>query len=137
MALFAAVDPRECWESMKDEPGWIPEFLHCGSLDYRLEAFPVKTMSGAHHDIWIPVEWKSPLRFLNHAIYCMWHASLNQRLPDTLRTRYMRGRNYAAQMTFFMKSSSTGIRSALNYRRMKNLLAKTTHLIYPTLLVFL
>lgn len=41
---------------------WFPNFLYCGSFDCKLQTFPVVAKRVRY--LWIPVEWKFALRFL-------------------------------------------------------------------------
>ncbi|KAG6375568.1 hypothetical protein JVT61DRAFT_3133 [Boletus reticuloceps] len=86
---FTVNDAVKLWETISNDPNcssltWSPEFLYCGPFHYELQAFPVKSVAKGHY-IWIPAEWKSPLRFLNHTIYCLWQSSLAGQLPELLR----------------------------------------------------
>lgn len=101
MPLFTVADARQLWQSIKndrDRSQWVPDFLHCGPFDYKLQAFPVVALAKGTHQLWIPVEWKFALRFLNHVMYCFWHASLDPRLSDAIRDTCLRMGKYTERL---------------------------------------
>ena len=50
------------------------------------------------HYIRIPAESKFAFRFLNHVIYCLWHASLDKRLEDRVRQCALRMGKHAERL---------------------------------------
>ena len=100
MPPFSTDDASKLWQNIgynRDCSPWLPEFLYCGPYDYKLQAFPVLSMTRGNY-IRIPVESKFAFRFLNHVIYCMWHTSLDKRLQDGVRQYVLRVGKYAERL---------------------------------------
>ena len=72
MRVIAAA--RDVWQDTAPDLNWHPSFLHCGSYNDNLRAFPL-IRNGNEHFLWIPHAWKFALRFINHVLYCVWYAS--------------------------------------------------------------
>ena len=87
---------KKLFKETPARPDWVPNLVHCGSYDGDLKAFPVK--DGGTHLLWIPRECKFGLRFMNHVIYCVWHASRSQSFPHDVRHFLARVAAYTDQL---------------------------------------